>query len=231
MLLTYKTLLSKKTQLTADVCLFHFNLFEPKEIKFNPGQYIVLKVPSDKGPISRLYSIASSNTVKNSFELIVEIVPSGLASNYLFNLKENNEIIFQGPAGAFGLKENKKEKIFMVTGTGIAPILSIIKSNFPQSKAGFNFQLFWGLKTHKDVYLFDELKKFNLKICLSREQNLEMIPEIDKKFFGLGHIDSYSPLLTTADYYLCGRRETTESLRLFLINKGVLPENIIFEKF
>src|SRR3972149_8574318 len=130
MLLTYKTILTKKTQLNSNTYLYHFDLLEPKEIIFKPGQYVMLKVPSDKGPLSRLYSIASSNTIKDSFELIIGIIPGGLASNYLFSLKENTEIIFQGPAGVFSIKENDRGKIFLITGTGIAPIRSMIISNF-----------------------------------------------------------------------------------------------------
>jgi len=156
MLSTYKTSLSKKSQLNSNTYLYHFDLIEPKEIIFKPGQYVMLKVPSINGPVSRLYSIASPNNIKNSFELIVEIVPGGLASNYLFSLKENSEVTFQGPAGMFGLKKNKRDKIFMVTGTGIAPVRSMVISNFkfliskeiPNSK----LQIYWGMKNYKDIY-------------------------------------------------------------------------------
>jgi Na+-transporting NADH:ubiquinone oxidoreductase subunit F len=246
MFLTYKTILSQKTQLTSDTYLYHFDLIEPKEINFKAGQYLILKIPSDKGPISRLYSIASSDTIKSSFELIIRIIPGGLASNYLSSMSENTEVIFQGPAGIFSLKENNRPKIFLVTGTGIAPILSIIKSNFQFSI--FNFQLFWGLKSFQDVYLFNDLKQwsnetmeqFNFKICLSREQNLNMIPEVDKKFFELGHINScfekqFNNLtmeqLNNYNFYLCGGREIVESLKQFLLGKNILRENIYFEKF
>jgi len=230
MLSTYKTILSQKIQLNFNTYLFHFGLIEPKEIIFKPGQYVILKAPSDKGPVSRLYSISSSDAVKNSFELIIGIVPKGIASSYLLNLKEKVEVIFQGPAGMFSLKKNEREKIFMVTGTGIAPILSIIKSNFQFSI--FSFQLFWGLKTYKDVYLFNELKQFNPRICLSRERNLDMIPEEDKKYFDLGHIDAcFDRYIENLDFYLCGGRNIVESLRQFLLAKNIPTENIVFEKF
>ena len=237
MLTTYKTVLSKKSQLNSNTYLYHFDLLEPKEIIFKPGQYVMLKVPSDKGPVSRLYSIASPNTNRNSFELIIGMVPGGLASNYLFSLKENTEVIFQGPAGMYGMRENEKEKIFLVTGTGIAPILSMIKSEYKISNV--KYQIFWGLKNYEDVYLFNELKKFNIKICLSREQNLNIIPEVDRKYFQIGHVDTclekqildtkYSILNT--DFYLCGGRLIVESLKQFLLIKGIPLENIIFEKF
>ena len=237
MLLTYKTILSHKSQLNSNTYLYHFDLIEPKEIIFIPGQYVILKVPSEKGPVSRLYSIASPNTKKNSFELIIEIIPGGLASNYLFSLKENTEVVFQGPAGLFKLKENDRTKIFMVTGTGIAPILSMIKSGY---------QIFWGLKFYKDVYLLDELKSYKLqvinfdfKICLSREQNLDMIPKEDQKYFEIGHVDTcfekqltdYELRIKDYEFYLCGGRDIVESLKRFLLRKNIQKEDIVFEKF
>ncbi len=237
MLNTYKTILAKKTQLNSNTYLYNFDLLEPKEIIFKPGQYVMLKVPSPKGPVSRLYSIASSDTAKNSFDLIIEIVPGGLASNYLFSLGEKSEVIFQGPAGMFGLKKNERDKIFMVTGTGIAPIRSILISNIKNQK----YYLFWGLKSFQDVYLLNELKKLGIqfKICLSREQNLDMIPEEDKKYFEIGHIDSCFDQhvencklkIDNLDYYLCGGRQVVESLKQFLLIKNISQENIIFEKF
>ncbi len=231
MLLTYKTILSRKSQLNSSTYLYHFYLLEPKEIVFKAGQYLMLKVPSDKGPVSRLYSIASPNTVKNGFELIIGIIPGGLASNYLFSLKENTEVVFQGPAGMFGLKENNRPKIFLVTGTGIAPARSMIVAKQPSNP---KIQIFWGLKTYKDVYLLDELKQFSdIKICLSREQNLDMVPDINRKYFGLGHIDQCLEKLQITDYefYLCGGRQIVESLRQSLLSKNIPAENIIFEKF
>ncbi|VVA43241.1 conserved hypothetical protein [Candidatus Roizmanbacteria bacterium] len=241
MLSTYNTILTKKTQLNSNTYLYHFDLLEPKEIIFIPGQYVMLKVPSDKGPVSRLYSIASSNNSKTSFELIIEIVPGGLASNYLFSMSEKTEVVFQGPAGMFSLRENVKEKVFLITGTGIAPVRSMLNSIIKNKKA----YLFWGLKSFKDVYLLNELREIsmvgvNIKICLSREQNLEVVPSADRSFFDLGHVDScfikqFNNLtveqINNLEFYLCGGRLVVEALRQFLQVKNVLQENIFFEKF
>ena len=229
MLTNFETTLSQKTQLSSNVCLFRFDLEEPKEITFKAGQYLILKIPSGEGLVSRLYSIASPDTKKNSFDLTVEIVPGGLASSYLSDLKVKEAVVFQGPAGMFGLKENNRPKIFLVTGTGIAPVKSMLESyQLPVT----SYQLFWGLKTYKDVYLLDELKRFNLKICLSREKNLDIIPEKNRKYFEIGHVDKcLTENFQNYDFYLCGRRETVESLKQFLLGKNVLQENIIFEKF
>ncbi len=236
MLNSFKTILSQKTQLNSDTYLYHFNLLEPREINFKAGQYLMIKIPTNKGPISRLYSIASSSLEKNTLEFIIQIFPGGIASSYLFNLKINDAVVFHGPAGMFGLKKNNRPKIFLVTGTGIAPVRSMLESyQLPVS----SYQLFWGMKTYKDVYLFDKLKEFNPKICLSREQNLDIIPENDKKYFELGHVDSCFDQyiencklkIENLDFYLCGGRLIVESLKQFLLNKNICSENIYFEKF
>jgi len=232
MLSTYKTSLVKKKQLTSNIYFFTFKPIDPPEINFIPGQYLILKVQGKPRP----YSIASSNLDKNKLEFIIELFPGGLASTYLDSLKIGNEVDFQGPIGQFTVKENNKQKIFLVTGTGIAPVRSILK-NFKFQIS--NFKLFWGLKTYRDVYLFEDLKKYNLKICLSREENLDMISEFDRKFFNIGHVDScfyklvtnHQSLITNYEFYLCGGRNVVESLQQSLLSKNVPSENIVFEKF
>ena len=124
MLINYKTVFTNKKQLTGNVYLFTFKLTDPPEINFTPGQYLILKVNNKP----RLYSIASSSQVKNQIEFIIEIIRSGLASQYFLRLKINDQVNFQGPAGQFTLKENNKQKIFLVTGAGIAPVRSMLSS-------------------------------------------------------------------------------------------------------
>jgi len=218
MLSVYQTSLIGKNQLTSDVYLFRFRLIEPKELNFKSGQYMILNVPKDDGGVvKRLYSIASPSWEKTSFELLVKIVPGGVASTYLKNLAPGDKVIFEGPAGVFCLKERAHNKVFLVTGTGIAPARSIIISNIKYKKTNttanentnhqlptlsankqiFNYYLFWGLPYLKDVFLFDELKKlsqeqanFHFKICLSREESLDAVKVEDQQFFDRGHVDS-----------------------------------------
>lgn len=249
MLINIITQLSSKFKLTDDIYLFRFILVEPLEFSFNPGQYLILSVSQPDGQVvKRLYSIASSNEDKNNFELLVQIVPNGTASTYLENLNIGDKVSFQGPAGVFGIKENNKDKIFLVTGTGMAPARSIIKSKISNEK----IYLFWGLPYFNEVSLLDELKQFcqnpnfKFKICVSRETNLNTIKEEDRIHFTLGRVtkglaELYEMLRTTPsetaftfndfDYYLCGGRDVVEGLKTYLYDLGVEKENVIFEKF
>src|SRR3989338_4572013 len=121
---------------------------------------MIIMVPQLGGQLARrLYSILTPPTEKEHFDIVVEIFPTGLASQYLLQLKEDEEVIFQGPAGVFILKENDRPKIFLATGTGIVPMMSILQTNCQKLGAKCNMTLFWGLPTHKDLYLFNELKQ------------------------------------------------------------------------
>jgi NAD(P)H-flavin reductase len=256
MIHNFSTRLVKKKQLTTNIFLFHFQLIEPKTIDFKAGQYLMLKI-NDQW---RLYSICSPDFIKDSFELVVEIVERGLGSTYLNNLKTGSYVNFQGPAGVFTIKRDDRDKIFLATGTGIAPIRSMITSNFqfPISKQVSNFQspitkhfLFWGLRTRNDVCFFDEFKKFSgenqnfkFQICLSREKDFV---GLDNHYFILGHINdglldffntrmselriTNYELLNGYDYYICGGRDVVISMVEFLQKQGIRKENIFFEKF
>lgn len=234
MLTNFKAKLTDKTRLVNNVYFFSFALIEPGRLDFLPGQYMMLKVPKGTGYVSRLYSIASPPNMKNSFDLIIEIVPNGLGSTYIDNIQIGGEIDFMGPGGIFLVKDPDKKKIFLVTGTGIAPVRSMLLQGMQ------NYELFWGLRNYEDVYLFDELKKYNPKICFSREPNLDSIPAEDRQYFDLGHVDACfekshgnlsAEALNNLEFYLCGGRQVVESLRLKLLDKGIPRENIHFEKF
>lgn len=234
MLTTYKTKLTEKKLLVNNVYIFYFDLVEPQELDFIAGQYLMLKVPKDTGFVSRLYSVASSPKARNKLELVVEIIPNGLGSTYLDNLSIGQEVQFTGPGGVFIVNNLLRKKIFLVTGTGIAPVRSMLLDGMD------NYELFWGLKTFDGIYLYDEIKAFNPKICLSREKTLDVVPEADRKYFDLGHVDTCfekrfgsmgEDELNQIEFYLCGGRSVVESLRVGLLAKNVAKENIHFEKF
>jgi len=247
MLISYQTQLTKKVNLAGNVYLFEFSLVEPKEISFLAGQYLILSVPHKEKSFSRLYSIASPSWQKNTFELVVELIEEGMGSTYLKNLKIGDQVFFKGPAGIFTLKKTDKNKVFFATGTGIAPIRSMIKefqnSNFKTQKQNQKF-LFWGLRKKEDVYFLEEFKKikeedknFEFKICLSKEENLN---PVESRFFSLGHVDyvfekelypKIKDKIAEFEFYLCGGRGVVESLRQFLLQKNIPQSSIFFEKF
>lgn len=246
MLNRYKTQLTKKTKLTEDIYLLKFTLVEPKELIFSAGQYMISLIPQTQPDqfMRRLYSIASSPDVKDSFELMIKVVPGGVGSTYLVSLSEGAEMLFDGPAGIFTLKETENAKIFLATGTGLAPMRSMLfkiqnsKFQIPNSK----LYLFWGNPYFKEICLVDELKSFEKNLpnfkyfyCISRETSLDQIIEEDKKHYHLGRIqvalDKYWEEIKDGEFNICGNRDVVEGLKTYLFEKVTDKTKVHFEKF
>ncbi|PIX68461.1 hypothetical protein COZ40_03185 [Candidatus Roizmanbacteria bacterium CG_4_10_14_3_um_filter_39_13] len=231
--------LSSKQFVTNDVCYLLFSFDDP-EFTYAPGQYIILSIPTSTTPLKRLYSFAGSNTTRGSFELLVKIVPGGAASEYIRILKMGDKVEVSGPAGLFTLQNNDKRKIYMVTGTGIAPIRSFLVSSAPRA---LNSILLWGLKDVGNSYLADELlslkttsPRFEYYYCFSQQSTFEGGSSLQAEHFKSGHIDSVwravvPVVLPEDEYYLCGSRTVIESLRVLLLSLGVERGNLFFEKY
>ena len=72
----------------------------PKEqpIVFKAGQWVSLKLPVGiKPPLNRAYSMAAPGTASGELILVLDRVPGGLGSNYLFLAKPGDELILSGP--------------------------------------------------------------------------------------------------------------------------------------
>src|SRR3954467_2427267 len=98
------------------------------EFKFRAGQFVMLHVPPK--PILRTYSIASEEQETRRLKLLFKYVPGGVASEYVWKLKEGDEISVTGPFGKLFFKEPADEQmIFLNTGSGVSQHLSFLLSH------------------------------------------------------------------------------------------------------
>lgn len=235
MLTHFQAELVKKIQLTKDIFEFRFKPSTP--IPFNAGEYMVLKV----GDKRRLYSISSGEDETEYFELLVQIIPNGVGSGFLASLPLGGSADFMGPAGQFIARKNRRDKIFLATGTGIAPIKSQILA---LTKLDYTIVLFWGMRTRNDLYYFDffdtlarENPMFKFYICLTREEDATVF---DSPNFKNGRVQNVLERFLEVedknfpneyDYNVCGGREMVSEVTAYLNTKGVLREHVFFEKF
>jgi len=97
-------------------------------LAFRPGQFIscLLHVAGER--LTRPYSIASSPEEADCLELVVDRVPGGPGSHYLFALAVGATIHFTGPWGTFILDQAPPgETVFIADGSGIAPIRPMLR--------------------------------------------------------------------------------------------------------
>lgn len=246
MLITYQAKLLERKQLAGDVYLFRFSYPENEGWDYKAGQYMIMHIPQAEGmPARRLYSIASPPSQKSSLDFIIQILPNGVAGPHLMSLEMGTEVTMQGPAGLFTFKDSPADVVMLATGTGIAPMYSMILDQLQVQKNPNNIHVFFGLKTCADLYLFDEFKNLSeqysnlhFNLCLSREDQCNMkLPETDMHYVTVGRVTHGVETLWTqgpldnADYYVCGSKEVVESLREYLAEKGIAKEDVHFEKF
>jgi NAD(P)H-flavin reductase len=242
----FKAVLLEKKNLTSDIWELRFQ--PDQEVPFQAGQYMILKV----GDKRRLYSISSADFLLDHFTLLVQLLPDGVGSNFFRDLLVGQTADFMGPAGQFVLRDFSLPKIILATGTGIAPICSMVETLLKDSKDDVKnpggelseVVLFWGLKTLKDsYYIEDYLEKmknhpnFKFYLCLTRELNEFLFeqPHIKKgrinevlTRFMHGHSDAFP---SEYEYLICGSREMVTSTLEFLLSKKIRKERIYFEKF
>lgn len=121
---------------------------------FIEGQYINIS----RNGVSRSYSIANKTKIKNDvLEFFIKKYDNGILSNYWFNLAKVNDLLrINGPKGGFYYRKNDcKNIVFIATGTGIAPIKSIIE-NLKNEKVLIEQKviwLFWGGQRKSDFFI------------------------------------------------------------------------------
>ena len=158
------------------VKLFVLELSSP--LSFVAGQFVMLTIPgyvdkAGKGP-RRAYSIASAPE-DALLELVIKINPAPSLSSELDLLKKGDVVEVDGPYGKFVFDDSaKQDLLFVAGGTGIAPLMSMMKHCcFLQEKK--NMSLLFGVKTVQDIIYRKELDtlqksgKVNVTYCLSQE--------------------------------------------------------------
>lgn len=239
MIITYEGKLLEKKEISQNIFYLKFDYPKEKDWDYKAGQYMIFHIPvGEERAQRRLYSIASSPENKNTLDFIIEIIPNGVGSEFVNKLRIGGKAKLQGPAGLFTLKEMEKDIVFLATGTGIAPMYSMLNSGILKEKSK-KFTLLWGMKKKEDLYLVEEFEKlakenenFNYEICLSREEDMS---ESD---FKKGRITDWlentlesRERLQKSFYYLCGGKHVVESLKDFLSDLGIEKDSVHFEKF
>lgn len=222
---------------THDIKEISFSLIEPEEIPHMSGQYVQVQAPSPEGPVFRAYSISSPVHRPGGVELVVRLVPGGIASTYLHNLKAGDPVVFTGPYGEFRLKQDPAVEIICVAGgCGMAPVKNIIYSIYEQWPDR-SCWLFFGCRTTADVFYLDEFKALaekhpNFHVVYALSDPLQPGEEWDGAtgFIHLS-VDKHLDPGVARQAFLCGPPPMIEAVTRVLEDKGLQPEDIFYDKF
>jgi NAD(P)H-flavin reductase len=222
----FTTQVSRIRSLTHDVREIELTLLEPPTMQFSAGQFVSFEIERPgRVPATRPYSIASSPNRASAIDLVFNQVPGGPGSGYLFGLQEGDSATFTGPVGSFTLRDNGRELLFVATGTGIAPLRSMLWS-LAEAHSPSAVTLFWGLRSERDLYYQDELDE--LQRQLPRFSYTTTLSRPSAAWKGAtGHVspvvESRVASVANVEAYLCGNAAMIRDVREIIRRKGLCP--------
>ena len=209
-----------------------FTIQPEKKVEYKPGQFIMVNIPYKDTFVRRAYSIASAER-NGMLELCLNYLPDGKASKFFFELKGGEQMLIDGPYGIFTLRKSSHEKLFICTGTGVAPLRAMIHDLLAQGGKE-KIMLIFGERIEEELLYraeFEELTRkypqFTYVPTLSRANGVwkgerGYVQQVMKKYIN----DAQA-----VDVYICGIKEMVQDVTAALLELGVGRKSIFTEKF
>ena len=205
--------------------------------KFFAGQYVALELQIDGVTVRRSYSICSEPDIE-SFDVGIKKVQNGIFSTYVNEkLKISDSIKVGKPEGRFIWEPNEKDKIMAIAaGSGITPIMSIIKSVIKHTEKS-SLTLIYCNKSPEKTMFYKELQLL-AKHFPNRLNIHWTFTETNEKDANFGRVDeNYINFILNKNkakpskYFLCGPEKMIDLSKNCLIKKGISENQILFELF
>lgn len=216
-------------KMTDDVMKVVLRLPPNSSFNFNSGQYINII----KGNITRSYSIANCSDHKNQLEFFIKNYKNGMMSNYFFNEAKVNDLLrLEGPIGTFFLRDSSfKNIIFLATGTGVAPIKSILEGldKSHEQNQHKNYWVIVGARSKEDLFWEPNFKNLNIKYVpvLSR-QNIDWNGE---KGYVQDVVIRKQIDLENTQVYACGSNDMINSAKELFFKNNLKESNFFSDAF
>ena len=232
----YQFKINKIIDHTKEIRELYLELINLPEFTFRAGQFVMLHVPVENAkPALRAYSIASTDEQKNGFKLIFKYVDQGIASRYVWSLKENEILNFTGPFGKVFFQEPPTPQVlFFNTGSGLSQHFCFLESNL-KKYPHLHYKLCFGIRREENIYYEKELK--HLQKTLPNFEYHYVLSRPSETWTGKkGYIQNF---LNETDFknipttfYLCGNSAMIKDLKHQLIEvDGIDKSKIWAEAF
>jgi len=241
----FHSLQVKKVQRETEDCV-SVSFSVPTELadvfQFRQGQNLTIKKTLNGEELRRNYSICSS-PFDGALRVAIKKVEGGAFSTWANEeLKAGDYLDVMPPTGKFYTElrsEQKKNYVAFTAGSGITPILSIIKTTL-LTEPNSSFTLVYGNRTKASIIFKEELEalkdkfidRFRIYHVLSREKTEAAINNgrIDVEKLDL-FFDKVIDLNRCDEFFLCGPEEMIFCIKGYLAGKGVPAEKVHFELF
>ncbi|MFD4192728.1 benzoate 1,2-dioxygenase electron transfer component BenC [Amycolatopsis thermoflava] len=227
---TYSATLTGLDRLSPTTFALTLETPDRDKLAFLPGQYVNIEVPGTGQ--TRSYSFSNAPDDKE-LTFLVKLTPGGLMSDYLTErAAPGDELRFTGPNGSFFLRETERPVLLLAGGTGLAPILSILRA-MRACGSSRPAHLVYGVSTDDDLVELDTLASLAAEV-----EGLTWdycVADPDSSAPNKGYVTSLirDEHLHGGDVavYLCGPPPMVEAVRKHFTDAGVQPTGFYYEKF
>jgi ferredoxin/flavodoxin---NADP+ reductase len=203
---------------------------------FEPGQYATLGLVGPAGKlIQRPMSISSSADDLSEYEFFIRLVESGGFTPLLWQRKVGDPINIKGPKGRFLLQDDGRRALFVATGTGLAPFISMIETLRARGQSR-DIVLLHGVSYQYDLAWREQLTQlvneggFPLRYVgtISR-------PASGTDWAGLtgrvesivaGQLDAHGLDAGNTTIYVCGNPDMITAVEEIAAERGFAPEHV-----
>ncbi len=219
-------------------------IFDKNDLEYEPGQYLMLKIPHEGNVLFRAYSLCTSPFVDEFPAITVKRVYKGKVSNFLnSNLKIGDTISSHYPKGKFTTKydiNNERHVVCIAAGSGITPLYAIMKSILHKEPSSCVSLIY--TNRNKDSIIFKESleewgKKFSTRFNVI---NILTRPDVGwQGFCGRPNTTFFADIFNIlkknhdlpSQYYLCGPQNMMNNAITTLKGFNTSHTDIFYESF
>lgn len=203
-----------------------------KKINFIPGQFMMIGLEINGKLEKRSFSLCNTPDEEH-LEITFKKYEQGKLSPMLFELKEGDELLLEGPYGNFRLIFEDKNAVLVAGGTGIAPLISMIRYN-KHHKWLMNLIVIYSAKNSANILYRQELEGYH------RDKKIHFIP-ISQAQDGLpagfitgritNELISMHTNISKQRFYLCGPPKMITEIEIELRKSGIEKAQIRTDKW
>ena len=201
---------------------------QKRAFAYTPGQFLTLRIPSERGPVARCYSLASSPHTDDKPKVTVKRTADGYGSNWLCDhARAGATIDVLEPAGVFTPRHFDGNFLLVAGGSGITPVMSILKSVLSDGTG--SIVLFYANRDQESVIFKGELRS----LVAAYPERLTVIHWLES-VQGIPSQESLTTLfriLPVDHTFVCGPKPFMDATRKSLKDIDFPRSNLHIERF
>ncbi len=195
---------------------------------YRAGQFCTFRASIDDEVVVRCYSMSSSPDVGDRLTTTVKRVPDGRMSNWMNDALATGETIeTMRPTGLFVLRETEAPIVAFAGGSGITPVISIVKSALATTDR--TITLVYANRAADAVIFADDLER--LRCTFGDRLALHHHLDSERGFLDAAQCADLVGGQAHADFYICGPGPYMDTVEAGLATLDVAPEQLFIERF